>query len=151
MPNERKIEHNTVDNLLEEIEILVALSTALVYGFCCWIFGENFPFSRYELYSDSAKRQTSAVIVFLADGVPADVWEYERFSGLIPDEFLPKHISSGLEWFSHEMARWVKDHQEEGPPGPIQVSVGYRLFSIDGDHRLQEDLVILQQGQAWRR
>ena len=146
-----KITDNATTNWSGRWSILVALLAALTYGLGCWLFGENFPFSRYELYSDSAKRESSAVIVFMVDGIPADVWDYHRFSGLSPESFLPDHISSGLEWVSHEMARWVAEHQESGASGPVQVSIGYRLFSVDDEHSLQEELLVLQHGQAWRR
>jgi len=86
----------------------------------------------------------------MVEGVPADIWDYHRFTGLSPVDFLPSHIPSGLEWYSHEMARWVEEHQEPGPGGPLEVSVGYRLFSIDENRSVQEDLVILQRGHAWR-
>lgn len=134
-----------------EVYIFIAIAALLIYGLGCWVFGERFPFSRFELYSSSAKRDRSAVIVFLVDGQPGNVWEYHRFSGLSPDKFLPHDVPTGLQWLSHEMARWVKEHSEDGADGPAQVSVGYRIFSVSDTASIKEELQVLQHGKAWPR
>ena len=131
--------------------IFIAIAAAVLYGFGCWVFDERFPFSRFELYSGSAKRDRSAVIVFLVDGQPSNVWDYHRFSGFCPDQFLTPDVPTGLQWLSHEMARWVEEHSEADADGPVQVSVGYRIFSVSDTASIEEELQVLQHGKAWPR
>ena len=135
--------------------MLSALIAAVLYGLGCAIFGERFPFSKFNLYSDTTHRSMSAVAVFLADGSVADVWEYHRFVGLSPSEFLAADYPTGSQWVSLELARWIGDHGSEdqslAPPGSVAVAIGYRCFRIDGDGLVCEDIKVLQEGLAWKR
>ena len=115
------------------------------------MFGDNFPFSKFQLYSSTANRKQSSVIVFLVDGKPADIWDYHRFSGLDPQGFSSKGMATGLTWLTYEMSRWVEEHLEEEADGPAKVSVGYRVFTVDESSSVQEELVVVQDGQAWPR
>lgn len=91
------------------------------------------------------------MIVFLVDGEPADIWDYHRFSGLDPDGFSSKGMATGLTWLTFEMSRWVKEHLDDEADGPAEVSVGYRVFTVNESSSINEDLVVVQHGQAWPR
>ena len=49
-----------------------------------WLLGERFPFSRFSMYASLGRYQESHVPVFLADGRPAEVRSYARFSAIDP-------------------------------------------------------------------
>jgi hypothetical protein len=129
--------------------MIPAIIAAFVYGVGCAIFGERFPFSKFNLYSHTVQRRQSAVAVFLADGEPADVWAYTDFSGLSGQAFLDADFPTGLQWISFELARWVDDHSSGSGPGPVAVSIGYRCFSVDSKGQVHEEIKILQEGRAW--
>ena len=129
--------------------MLVALLSFVLFYLGCRVIGEHFPFSNFNLYSDTARRKESAAPVFLADGEPAKIWNFVRFSGFNADEFLPDHIPTGLSWMAHEAGRWVAEHPAEGEEGPVEVAYGFRLFSLAEDGRVKERIKILQRGTAW--
>ena len=130
--------------------MITALVVAVMYGLGCVLFGERFPFSRFQLYSSTANRTMSAVAVFLVDNEPAPIWEYHRFSGFVSGEFLDPEYPTAVQWVSLEAARWVDEHTDDGPPGPVSAGFGYRVFSFDDNGVLQERIDVLQEGHAWK-
>jgi hypothetical protein len=130
--------------------MLAALISCCLYVIGCRVFGEHFPFSNFNLYSDTSRRTHSAVPVFFADGEPANIWEFDRFSGLSADEFLPQEMPTGLTWMVHEAARWVREHpNEESDLGPVKADYGFRVFAVGKDGCIEEEIQILQSGCAW--
>lgn len=130
--------------------MLTALLSAVLYFIGCKLIGERFPFSAFNLYSNTAHRDRSATPVFLADGVPAKVWRFDRFSGFENCEFLPDTVPTGLSWMAHEIGRWVQDHVGSGDPGPVQIAYGFRLYSVGENGHVSEEIEILHRGTAWR-
>ena len=130
--------------------MLVAFISCIVYAIGCRFIGEHFPFSKFNLYSDTSQRTNSAVPVFLADGEPANIWEFDRFSGFSADEFLPQDMPTGLTWMAHEAARWVREHpNEESELGPVKADYGFRVFAVGEDGCIEEEIKVLQSGSAW--
>jgi hypothetical protein len=130
--------------------MLAALISCCLYVIGCRLFGENFPFSNFNLYSNTSQRTHSAVPVFFADGEPANIWEFDRFSGLAADKFLPQDMPTGLTWMAHEAARWVREHpNEESEPGPVKADYGFRVFAVGEDGCIEEEIKILESGCAW--
>ena len=130
---------------------LIGPVICFVYTLGCLLFGNRFPFSKFELYSDSAHRRQGAVPLFLADGNEAKIWEYTAFSGLVPSEFLPSDISTSVTWMVEEARRWVTERPSTAGEGPIEVAFGYRIVRIGEDGTVIEERRILQDGTAWKR
>jgi hypothetical protein len=139
---------NSAEDVIETAMLVAALS-AVLYYLGCRLIGEHFPFSRFNLYSNTAHREKSAAPVFFADGEAARIWDFERFSGFEPDDFLPARMPTGLSWVAHEAGRWVREHTAEGQAGPVEVAYGFRLFSVGDDGKVREEIEILQRGTAW--
>jgi len=130
----------------------IALLAFLLYTIGCYLWGGRFPFYKFELYADAGNRDKAAVPIFLCDGTEAQIWEYERFKGIDPEQFLAHRMPTSVTWMVEEAAQWVRDHQEStAVNGPHEVSFGFRLLSIMEDGTIAEEIKILERGWAWKQ
>jgi hypothetical protein len=125
----------------------------LVYAAISLRVGSLFPFSKYSMYASSPNRRQGAVPVLLCDGEPVSWSAYERISGLRSRDMYPPGLPCSLEWMVLEAKRWVDDHPAVAgePPGPVQLTWGFRMLTLGDDHELREDLRVIGKAQAWLR
>ena len=128
---------------------VIAPAVFCLYLAGCFLFGNRFPFSKFELYAEAANRDAGAVPVFFADGHEAKIWEYTGFQGLDPSGFLPADIPTSLTWMVEEAQRWVQEHASAEEAGPVKVAFGFRVLRIGADNLIEEEVRILQEGSAW--
>jgi len=124
----------------------------IVYVILSWILGERLPFSRYAMYSGAAQRTEGAVPIFLVDGKPANVLDYDHFTGLDVRQI----NSDGWPCFTlrevHETHRWIADNTvedalDQGKP----AAWGYALYSVDEDGQISHRQQLLTEGTACSR
>jgi hypothetical protein len=128
-----------------------ALIAFVLYLAGAFALGDRFPFSRYDMYAASARRDRGAVPLFLADGVPTEIHDWDRFAGL-DGTLVPDDLPTSLRHAIDEAERWIAQHRapEGAPPGPVRIQVAVRLLSVD-DGVLRESTRIVAEGTAWPR
>ncbi len=130
-----------------------ALAAATVFALANATVGEHFPFSRYAMYADLDGYDEAAVIVFRADGQPAEPESFERFSGdALFNLTSPQGVRCSMGWRVFESRRWMETHAAPtgDPPGPVRFEAGYVMarMSADGPH-VSDEFVPLAEGHAW--
>jgi|SRR6056300_46411 len=131
----------------------IALTILIVYTIGCLLWGGYFPFYRFKLYAAAGNREKGAVPIFFCDEEEANIWEYEGFSGIDPEQFLAHHMPTSVTWMVEEAAQWVRDNQlEKGKAeGALSVSFGFLVLSVNDDGSINEEIHILERGRAWKR
>ena len=126
--------------------------SGLVYFLVSLRVREFFPFSFYEMYSESANRNSGAVPFFLADGKEVPLGRYHRFKGIDPETLYPTGMPCSMEWKVTEAKRWIAAHPAAAgePAGPVRVQWGFRILSIDADGLLAENVHVVSVGTAWK-
>lgn len=130
----------------------VALIGCVVYTIGCYLWGAHFPFYKFKLYAGAGDRTKGAVPVFFCEGKEADIWKYEHFSQIDPEQFLAHRMPTSVTWMVEEAAQWVRDNQlQNREQGPLNVSFGFRVLSVNDDGSINETIHILERGFAWKR
>lgn len=130
-----------------------AVVAGAVFALANLLAGENFPFSRYGMYADLEGYTEAAVIVFRADGQPAEPEAFTRFTG---DALLhvtsPQGVRCSMGWRVFESRRWMETHAAPAgdPPGPVRFQVGYVMARLGaGGPEVDDAFVPLAEGAAW--
>jgi len=121
-----------------------------IYASASLLAGEVFPLSRFSMYADARAYGTSHVPVFLADGEPADIRDYRRFSGLDPALMGPGRRICSLGFEVDEAERWVADHTGT-EAGPSSVAYGYVSVRLVDGAVVRGEPEIVTRGTAWPR
>jgi hypothetical protein len=130
----------------------IALTGLILYTIGCYIWGGKFPFYNFKLYAEAGNRDKAAVPVFFCEEKEANIWDYEHFLGIDPEQFLAHHMPTSVTWMVEEAAQWVRDHQlKDQEQGSFAVSFGFRVLSINDDGSINETIKILERGWAWKR
>ena len=129
------------------------IGATAVYVVLSLILGDRLPFSRYEMYSGAALRTEGAVPVFLVDGQPAKVLEYDRFHDLDVGSINSNNWPCFVLREVHETHRWVHDNTAgtDTPKGAHTVAWGYALYSVDEAGVISHRQELLTKGTAWSR
>lgn len=124
-----------------------------IYGVIGFFVRDAFPFSAYSMYSSTALRPEAALPAFFADGEDARVIDFIAFHGMDPEGLEWKHYPCAHHWMVYEAHRWFGEHPaDEGTEeGPVTVSWGFRVFSLDDDGRMEVRYDALLEGTARRR
>lgn len=130
----------------------IALLGLILYTIGCYIWGGHFPFYNFKLYAGAGQRDKAAVPVFFCEEKEANIWEYVHFQGIDPEQFLAHRMPTSVTWMVEEAAQWVRDNQlQDKEKGPLAVSFGFRVLSINEDGSINETIKILERGWAWKR
>ncbi len=119
-----------------------ALIAFLLYFFGGLLFGDWFPFSRFDMFADTANRREGAVPVFLIGERLVDPLSYRGFTGIDPDSLLPAGIPCSMEYRVHEAAAWMRDHTQRGSGSGEELVVAYD-FVPSGERR------VVARGTVW--
>ena len=131
---------------------IIALISAVLYTIGCYVWGGHFPFYKFELYAGAGLRDKAAVPIFFADGKESNIWEYQDFHGIDPEQFLAHGMPTSITWMVEEAAQWVRSHPlTDRPQGPHNVAFGFRVLQLQESGNILEEIVILERGSAWKR
>ncbi len=125
-----------------------ALLAFVVYLLGGLVLGEVFPFSRFSMYADIARRDYGAVPVFLVGGDQGDPSRLSGFHHLDPDQFhSPPGLVSAMDYVVDDWAAIVRA-RPAAEPGPLAVEVAYDLVRVR-DGGIQRQRVVVARGTAW--
>ena len=91
------------------------------------------PFVRFPAFAFPDTGGVMALPLFLADGQPAQVRDFEGFAGVGPQAVDIEHkgLPSVVAHRFVEDAHWIGEHRGDG--GDVAVEVGLRVLRVDGD------------------
>lgn len=125
-----------------------ALLPFLLYLSGSLLFGEHFPFSRYDMYADIPRRDRGAIPIFLADGQPSEPTEFLSFYGISAENVrAPLGVACTMGYIVEErLARILAAPAER--PGPVRIQVGFDRVRLE-EGKLIHDFWITGEGSAW--
>ncbi len=130
-----------------------ALVAAALFAMANLAVGDTFPFSRYAMYADLEGYDSSALIVFRADGKPAQPEAFRRFSGEpLFHVTSPQGVRCSMGWRVFESRRWMETHAADPgeEPGPVKFQVGYVMTKLTAEGpTVSDEFIPLADGHAW--